>query len=71
METRVTVKRRRGTEVTGMPLDQAAPVSRDRRAVRRAQPPPVRTFRSWLFTVLLLGLIGLLAGIMLGGLIST
>jgi hypothetical protein len=36
---------------------------------RRQPRPPSRDLRHWLFTMLFLGLIGLLVGVMLGGMI--
>jgi hypothetical protein len=55
----------------GMLADRGSSHAADEQVVERGRLPLARTLRSRLFTVLFLGLIGLLAGIILGGLIST
>jgi hypothetical protein len=84
MEAQVAVRRREGPagvhlrqdveaerDDFGMLVDQGSSHSADEQVVERGPLPPAKTLRSRLFTVLFLGLIGLLAGIILGGLIST
>jgi anti-sigma factor RsiW len=62
-----------GWEKAG-PLDEAVPprprLLERRIRGRRRRRPPVKSFWSWILSVMFLGLIGLLLGIMLGGLIS-
>jgi hypothetical protein len=60
-------------EAFGSPMNKGSSIRAsgpERWTSRRERRPPMKGFRSWVFTTVLLALIGLLLGIMFGGLIS-
>ncbi len=60
-------------EVSGTPMNKGSSIRPNRLehwTSRRERQPSMKGFGSWVFTTLLLALIGLLLGIMFGGLIS-